>query len=153
VTSSTEVFRRAAAAAVAVVLVDQVTKALALAVARGHESGPIVPVSNSRFLLGVAGASVPAMVSLTAAALAAVGGYALHLARRARVEPWVAGLVVGGAASNVLDRLVFGVVRDFLATPWVVCNVADVAVFAGLVVGARALLLGDTRSADASPRA
>ncbi len=56
------------------------------------------------------------------------------LGRSAQVS---AGLLLGGAAGNVLDRLLFGAVRDFLnmsccgvQNPFVF-NVADIGVFAG----------------------
>ena len=58
-----------------------------------------------------------------------------------------AGLLIGGALSNVLDRLMFGYVRDFLNTsccgidnPFVF-NPADVFIF----LGAAALILFDGR--------
>ena len=48
-----------------------------------------------------------------------------------------AGLLVGGALGNVIDRLVYGAVADFLnlslpgwTNPWAF-NVADIAIFAG----------------------
>ena len=60
-----------------------------------------------------------------------------------------AGLLVGGAIGNVIDRLIYGAVADFLnmsccgfENPWSF-NVADIAIFfgaAGLI-----LLTGDTK--------
>jgi signal peptidase II len=54
--------------------------------------------------------------------------------RRVQVS---AGMLVGGALGNVLDRLIYGAVADFLnmsvpgiTNPWSF-NVADVAIFAG----------------------
>ena len=59
---------------------------------------------------------------------------------RERPGPWVqasAGLVLGGAISNVVDRAIYGAVADFLnmsccgwENPWSF-NVADIAIFAG----------------------
>ncbi|RWR06628.1 signal peptidase II [Paenirhodobacter populi] len=50
-----------------------------------------------------------------------------------------AGLLIGGALGNVIDRLVYGAVADFLnmslpfwRNPWSF-NVADIAIFAGAV--------------------
>ncbi|MFN3936071.1 MAG: signal peptidase II [Gemmobacter sp.] len=61
-------------------------------------------------------------------------------ARRSAVRPIArvsAGLLVGGALGNVVDRLAYGAVADFLnvsccgiVNPWAF-NVADVAIFAG----------------------
>ncbi|MEO9824734.1 MAG: signal peptidase II [Paracoccaceae bacterium] len=59
---------------------------------------------------------------------------------RERPGSWVqmsAGLVLGGAVGNVIDRVVYGAVADFLnmsccgwENPWSF-NVADIAIFAG----------------------
>jgi signal peptidase II len=48
------------------------------------------------------------------------------------------GLIVGGAIGNVIDRLVFGAVFDFIqlhagSFSWYVFNVADAAIVAGVV--------------------
>ena len=50
-----------------------------------------------------------------------------------RLPVWIPGLLIGGASSNLLDRLLLGSVRDFLATPWAVINLADLAVVAAVV--------------------
>ena len=62
-----------------------------------------------------------------------------------RRQPWdgrvqvSAGLLVGGAAGNVVDRLFYGAVADFInmsccgfVNPWAF-NVADIAIFAGAI--------------------
>ena len=70
--------------------------------------------------------------------------------RRAHAgDTWIqvgAGLLIGGALANVLDRLLYGYVLDFLNmsccgidNPFVF-NVADVFIF----IGAAALILFDT---------
>ncbi len=58
-----------------------------------------------------------------------------------KLTAWALGLVIGGALGNVIDRIRFGAVADFLDFnglwfPWVF-NVAD----AGITVGAGLLLL------------
>ena len=60
-------------------------------------------------------------------------------------------LIVGGALSNALDRLVYGAVADFFHFfvgnfSWYVFNLADVAIVAGV-----ALLLYDSLTAKARP--
>ena len=60
--------------------------------------------------------------------------------RRDRPGIWVqisAGLVLGGAMGNVVDRLIYGAVADFLnmsccgfENPWSF-NVADISIFVG----------------------
>ena len=59
---------------------------------------------------------------------------------RDRPGPWVqfsAGLVIGGAIGNIIDRVVYGAVADFLnmsccgiENPWSF-NVADISIFIG----------------------
>jgi signal peptidase II len=45
------------------------------------------------------------------------------------------GLIVGGAVSNLVDRLIFGHVRDFIDFSfWWTFNAADLAICAGVVV-------------------
>ena len=56
------------------------------------------------------------------------------------LSDWVVlGLLVGGALGNVIDRLLYGAVADFLnvtccgiANPWSF-NIADIGVFAGAI--------------------
>ena len=69
-----------------------------------------------------------------------ISAVVLWWVRRNRVGRWArisAGLLVGGALGNVLDRILYGAVADFLnvtccgiANPYAF-NIADIAVFAG----------------------
>jgi signal peptidase II len=61
----------------------------------------------------------------------------LRRARRPRIVLVSAGLLVGGALGNVVDRIAYGAVADFLnmsccgiRNPYAF-NVADIAIFAG----------------------
>ena len=52
---------------------------------------------------------------------------------------WALGLVAGGAVGNLIDRIYFGVVTDFVlwryhASEWPVFNIADVALVAGVIL-------------------
>ena len=56
-----------------------------------------------------------------------------------RAQQWAAGLLIGGALGNVVDRVVYGAVADFLnmsccgiENPYAF-NVADIAIFLGAV--------------------
>ncbi len=56
-----------------------------------------------------------------------------------RTSLWALSLVLGGAAGNVFDRLVYGRVTDFLQVylgsyPWPTFNVADSAIVVGSIV-------------------
>ena len=73
-------------------------------------------------------------------AIAGAFGWWLRTAER-RLTGWALGLVIGGALGNVVDRIRFGAVVDFLDFhalffPWVF-NVAD----ASITVGAGLLLI------------
>jgi lipoprotein signal peptidase len=116
----------------AVVIIDQLSKVLA-GWASPHTDGAIVPVLNSGATVGVAGVEFPLMALLAATGLATFGRYAAQSAFRGSVPPWIVGLIVGGALSNLGDRLTVGAVRDFLPTPLVVFNLADLAVVVGLL--------------------
>lgn len=62
------------------------------------------------------------MVLVTVVGTAAFGAYVIWQALRSRLAAWVPALLVGGAVSNLVDRLAIGAVRDFVATPWVLWN-------------------------------
>jgi lipoprotein signal peptidase len=125
--------RRSVTLAVAVVLADQVAKLAAEQFAGGHRHGPVVPLRNPSFSLGLATTTRPLTVLAMAAGIALAAAYATSAAGRGGLPGWVPALVVGGAASNLLDRLLLGAVRDFLAVGHLVVNPADLAVLAGLV--------------------
>lgn len=114
-----------------IVVVDQLSKLAASWSGRlGHA---VVPVTNPRFSLGLAGASTPVMALVSAVGIVVLGGYTTRRALHGHCPLWVPGVMVGGALSNLADRLVLGSVRDFLAVQSVVLNLADVAVVVGLV--------------------
>lgn len=115
-----------------VMFVDLVTKLAAAAVAAGHTSGPLVPVRNHEFSLGIAGAPPATTILLAGLGIAVAAAITLGPARRGELAPWIADCLLGGSLANLVDRVAFGSVHDFLATPWIVFNVADVAVVAGL---------------------
>ncbi len=77
-------------------------------------------------------------------------GLWLWLARQTRPLPAAGiGLIMGGAAANIMDRLIHGAVADFFwfhfgRFSWYVFNLADVAIVAGA-----AILLYDSFTSDA----
>ena len=126
---------RPIAIAVGVVMLDATTKMLASALAaHGLASAFVVPIQNADFSLGVASAPFPIMLAVAGLGILGFGGYTAFQARRGNIPGWVPGLVIGGAVANLLDRLLFGAVHDWLYLPKVVVNLADVAVFLGLIL-------------------
>jgi signal peptidase II len=127
---------RIATPAVLVVALDQATKALANGVGRNNSF--VHPMRNSAYSLQIADAGrwteVAVMVALLVVAVAVMS----RLVTSGRIPAWATGLVVGGAAGNVVDRVLFGSVRDYLVVGPVVVNLADVAVLIGIASAYRA---------------
>ncbi len=126
------------------VVLDQGTKLWAMrASGRGVEV-----LHNPRYALGVLGGSVPVMIVGTVAVLAVFAAVVVPLAHRLGLPAWIPGLVLGGACSNLIDRVRFGAVRDFITTGVAIVNVADLLVLAGVLMLPVLLLL---RTARVSP--
>ena len=77
--------------------------------------------------------------ALVAVQIAAAVGLSLWMVRASgRILVLSLALIVGGAAGNALDRIVFGAVFDFVhfhvgAWSWYVFNLADAAIVAGVI--------------------
>jgi len=142
-------------ASCAVVLADQITKWLVLARLRPWERLEITPFFNVvlafnkgaafSFLAGAGGWQTPLLIAF---ALAAAVVVSLLLLRSPGRGLFCAGLalILGGAVGNVIDRLRFGHVVDFLdlhagGWHWPAFNVADSAI----TVGAALLILDGFR--------
>ena len=145
---------RAALVMVAVIALDQGTKALVRAdVAIGDRDGvfpgvEIVHVRNegvafSRF----SGGGTVVAIIVGAALLALVAYFVTHLDKPLVWLP--TGLLLGGALGNVIDRLRDGAVTDFIKLPgWPAFNVADMSITFGVLV----LLYVIERPRDAAAR-
>ena len=141
---------RAGLVLAAVVVLDQVTKALVRDSVELGSENPVLPLvslvhsRNTGVAFGVFEGQTALVVVAIAVAVAALAAYfATH-----RERPWVwlpVGLLAGGALGNVIDRLYEGFVTDFIKLPrWPAFNVADMAI----TVGVLALLLVVERSDD-----
>jgi signal peptidase II len=129
----TAVRRQSVALTAGVVLVDQVTKLAAELLSDGQRHGPLVPMRNPGFSLGLAATTRPLMLLAMAAGIALVAAYGIRATGGSALPGWILALVIGGALSNLLDRLLLGAVRDFLAIAHIVINLADLAVLAGVL--------------------
>jgi signal peptidase II len=130
---------RAAALAACVLAADQATKAIVRASIGRMERVDVLPgldLVNTRNT-GVAfgffssgGAIVAVIAALALVALLAF--FATHLARPLVWLP--TGLLVGGAAGNLIDRAREGSVTDFVDLPlWPAFNIADAAITIGVL--------------------
>jgi lipoprotein signal peptidase len=108
-----------------VLVADQVTKAAAAA--RG------VVAANPSYALGLFGGPAAILIAVALLVLVAFLALVTYTARTLGVSPIITALITGGMLSNVLDRIRFGAARDFVTTPWVIVNLADIAVAVGLV--------------------
>ena len=134
--------------ALAVVLADQVTKWLVLGAFRPGEVRELTPFFNLvlvfnkgaafSFLAGAGGWQTPVLVVFALVAAAVVGVLIWRNASQRLLCTGLA-LILGGAIGNVIDRLRFGQVVDFLDVHamgwhWPAFNVADSAITVGAVL-------------------
>lgn len=132
----------------AVIALDQASKAIVVSeVARGEqvEVFSFLDITNSRnagVAFGLADGVSPAIIG---AALVLLLGLIAYLGARTSSgwAVWLAGgLLIGGAVSNLIDRVARGSVVDFIDFSfWPTFNVADVAI----VVGVALLVLAPLR--------
>ena len=149
----------------AVVCLDQLTKWLALAYLDPYAPLPLMPGLNFTLtyntgaafsFLSEAGGWQRWFLSALALGVSAVIVYCLwRLAPRHRWPAASLALVLGGAIGNLIDRLVYGHVVDFIdlyagSHHWPTFNVADSAITLGaIILIAHALFVSD----DAAPKA
>ncbi len=116
---------RAVLVAGAVVVVDQLTKAGAT-----HAT---TPAHNPDLAFGIAHGPAPALVVVAIIVLGVFLGIVGRVAIRAGMSPVLPALIAGGMLGNTLDRARLGAVRDFIAVPFAIINVADIAITIGIV--------------------
>jgi signal peptidase II len=130
-----------------VVIADQATKGVIIeTMVPGERTGlalgvDLARVSNTGIAFGLLDdASDGLVLAVTITSLALVlGWFAVDTTRGGF---WLGvGLLVGGALGNLADRIRAGAVTDFLDPPlWPAFNFADVAITAGVIVIALAVL-------------
>ncbi len=137
--------------AVAIVVLDQATKAMVKSQLPLHESVTVIPgffdlthVRNTGAAFGMLNninfAYKPAvMVIVALVALGAVASYALTLPTTQRIARYGLALILGGAIGNLIDRATMGYVVDFVDVYWRgvhfwAFNVADSAITVGVAL-------------------
>jgi signal peptidase II len=134
-----------------IVAVDQATKAMVRASVPVHDSVTVIPglldithALNSGAAFGILnGADFPFKTVIIAviatAALIGVGVYAASLSHHQVVARIGLALIIGGAAGNLIDRVLTGSVVDFVDVYWRTYhfwafNVADSAISVGVTM-------------------
>jgi signal peptidase II len=142
-------YRLEIATASLIVLLDQVVKAVVRGRLALHESLAVVPgaldltrVHNTGaafgMLNGVEFAMKPVvMAGVALAAMAGIGWYMSLLPREDRLARLGMAAIVGGAIGNLIDRVAYGYVLDFVDAFWRgwhfwAFNVADAAITVGV---------------------
>lgn len=144
---------RAGLLAAAVLAADQATKALVRSgVQRGDRDGvfpgvELVNVRNRGVAFGLFENGGALLVIVAVVALAALLAFFVTHARRPLV--WLpTGMLLGGAAGNLVDRAREGAVTDFIDLPlWPAFNLADMSITLG-VLALLYILEGPPRRAD-----
>lgn len=136
---------------VALIVLDQVTKALLIAAVPLHESVTVIPglldlthVRNEGVAFGILNANdLPyktlITTSLAIVALAGIAWYARQVHPSERIARVGLGLILAGAVGNLIDRARFGYVVDFVDVYWNAWhfwafNVADASISIGAVL-------------------
>jgi lipoprotein signal peptidase len=120
-----------------VVGIDQLAKTAAPYV----QSALVAPARNPDYAFGTVGGSAVALIAGSVIVLAVFLAVIGRLASRVGLSPALPALIAGGMLGNTLDRINYGSVRDFLVIPGGIINLADVAVFAGVIALAISLAI------------
>jgi signal peptidase II len=147
-----------ATVAVAALVGDQSTKHLVTASLRPDETvhvlGPlsIHRVQNSGIAFGLFPSATLLVALATAVAVVWMLAFFARSGGRHPVLPAALGLLIGGSASNLLDRVRLGHVTDFLDLGWwPAFNLADSFIVIGVAMLVGALLIADRRPAPTRP--
>jgi signal peptidase II len=137
--------------ALVVIVLDQLTKAIVLARMDLHQSISVVDgffaltyVRNTGAAFGLlagrlADARVPLLLAVSVAALAVLFWFVRTIPAERRAVITACGAVLGGAIGNMIDRIAYGEVIDFLDVyvgdyHWPAFNVADSAITVGVIL-------------------
>jgi signal peptidase II len=152
---------------IVIVTIDQATKAMVRASVPLHESVTVIPgfidithVLNSGAAFGILNSAdfpfkTVAIAVIAMAALIGVGMYAASISHHQLIARVGLALIIGGAAGNLIDRVLAGSVVDFVDVYWRThhfwaFNVADSAISVGVAIMILDMLGVGSRSASAS---
>lgn len=147
--SNIRAYRLLALLAGSIMVADQLTKAVILKTMQLHESIPVVDgffsityirnpgAAFGLFAQAADGIRTAFFLAVTILALIFLWRIFATLPPSARIGRWAVSMVAGGALGNMIDRLRFGEVVDFLdfyvgSTHWPAFNVADSSITVGV---------------------
>jgi len=138
--------------ALLVVAADRLTKAAAVYILTTGESLGILPgifhitlVFNKGMAFGLLQNGTVFLIVGAVAAITMISWYALRARRHGVMYQVALGLILGGAAGNLIDRIRFGYVIDFLDFRiWPVFNLADSSITIGAIMIAWKIFLKKT---------
>lgn len=131
-----------AATALGVIAADQVTKAVVRSAMEIGDSRPIIDgilwlthVNNTGAAFGMFRGQQWALIAIAVLVLSVIGYVGLHLRPKSPLARTALALIAAGASGNLIDRVFFGGVTDFLDLGWwPVFNVADMALDIGVAL-------------------
>jgi signal peptidase II len=160
--------RIATVVAIVVVVLDHLTKAIVEGAMTLHQSIPLLPffsltyVRNTGAAFGILGELTPGLrlplfLGVTVLALAALFSYLRQVRPEETLVIAALGGVFGGAIGNLVDRVRYGEVVDFLhlhyrGFDWPMFNVADSAITVGVAIVLLHSLRATPRRAAAEER-
>ncbi|MGB9803802.1 signal peptidase II [Desulfofundulus sp.] len=120
-------------------ILDQVSKELVQHLMREGESVPVIPrifhltyIRNPGAAFGLFAYHTGFFIVVTLFVVTGALVFSVYLPSRRRLLHLPLGLIIGGALGNLVDRVRFGVVVDFLDfRVWPVFNLADTAIVTG----------------------
>lgn len=124
-----------------IILFDQITKYLALKYLVLHKSIPVIPdifhlslVHNPGIAFGLFGNQGQFLTGIVFICLAGLAFLSYQMRGADLIQRVPLAFIIGGAVGNLIDRLIFGYVVDFLDfRVWPVFNVADSFITVGVV--------------------
>ncbi len=144
--------------AIVVLFLDQITKGLILAFFKEGETLPIIKnflsltyVENSGAAWGLFANNLILIIFITLIAALIIYKFMYSFQRNNR-NNLAFGLVLGGLFGNLIDRIIFGYVRDFIdfnifGYDYPVFNVSDIAIVIGIFLLIIAIFKGEDHNA------
>jgi len=138
---------------------DQLTKLAAARLLPSGESRSLLGTylsltvqRNTGAAFGMFPAATTALIALAAVIIIFIAVWGSQMAQSNRLLAAGLGMVLGGAAGNLIDRLRLGCVVDFIDLHfWPVFNVADIGITCGAILVVIALFLRERANQHDNP--